>query len=526
MTSRCILFAEEARNNLLRGIENPVRAIRSSYGPLGRCTLFHRPPAAPEVLFDGLSITRKFIDTGSATRTGTTILGEALYNLDRQQGDGASTLALVIDEILRRAIKAVAAGHDPGELANALVRSAELAVSVVTDNIRAFSTREHTRGLALTAMMGERILTDILTQVADSLGDIMQIVVREGSGIETTTRILPGMSIDAGAVSPLLRCSGSGRVDVYTNPYVLLVDQHLESLGKLVPILEGFARSDKSLVILARNISGAALSTIIVNTRENNLKLTAIAIPEVSFRVFDVLGDISILTGGDIVSQQTGIGLDSLRPEMLGQLDRLEVYENSALLFGTYPNTEKLHIRRAAIQADIARNVNLSLDKERLELRLARLGGGIGEIHIASRSSADRKRQLILMKKAVNSLKSARHSGVVPGGGVTYRLAACSLIDNATGTGTRVTANRLLAQSLMAPEFALAKSANSGLTALESCVTRPGSRGLRTLDVLSGQLVDVWQHGLLDPAGLIIAVIRQSASVAATLIRTQASIRR
>ncbi|MDA7948542.1 MAG: hypothetical protein MPJ78_13835 [Hyphomicrobiaceae bacterium] len=524
MVPKTISFSANARSELCKGIELPARAIRAAFGPNGTGTIFHRPPAAPEVLFDGFSIAREVIATDPTARLASTTLKEVLFDLDREFGDGTSALALIADEIIRGARIAIEGGYDPGSLADALLRCAAMAAAENASNSVTYCQSSHARGIAETAAMGEHQLVEIVVQLSDELGPDARIMVKEGSGREITTRILPGMSLSAGHVSPQLQVNEPGEADVYYNPYVMLVDENIDDFGKLVPVLEGFAQKDKSLVVFARGISGPALAALVVNVRENGLKASAVAVPDVSSRVFDVLRDLAVLTGAEIVGQQTGYTLDRFLPHMLGRLERIEIQGNISILVGTAPDPEKLNAHRAELRAEIERNSYLSLDKERLESRLARLGGGIGEVLIAARSAPEQKRLTILARRAVNALFVARRSGVVPGGGAAYRNAAARLADNRAETDTELVAFRLLARALATPEHTLAaglKPANgvATLRALDK-TDHPHS----VLDLRSGEIVDAFQSELLEPAELVSEVILRAASMSATLIRAEVCI--
>ena len=509
----------DAQSKIAEGIEFSVRAIRSAFGPRGGSILFHRAPAPPEILCDGLSIARAVIATHPAARAGSLILKEALFELDRASGDGTSTLALIADEIMRGAKTAIRIGHDPGALASALQRGAAMAKAENANHSIKYCQPEHARAIVHTAAMGERQLTDAIARLSEELGADSLITVKEGFGHNITTRTLPGMSLPATHVSELLRGDEPGVADVYNNPSVMLVDQNIEEFGKLAPALEGFSRAGKSLIIFCRGLSGPALATLIVNVRENGLKASAIAVPESGSRVFDMLSDLAVLTGAGIVAKQTGYSLERFRPWMLGRLDRVEIRSNISLLFGAAPDRRKLESQRAELRAQIKRNATLSLDKERLKMRLARLSGGIGEIFVAAPGAPEQKRLITLAHKAVNALAAAQRSGVVAGGGAAYRISATCLADNRADTDTERAAFQLLARALAVPENTLAASLDPTNGRLGMRTQNQNGHPHCVLDLHSAKTVDAFQCGLLDPAELVCEVISRAVSMCTALIR-------
>ena len=512
----------DAQSKIAQGIEFSVRAIRSAFGPRGGSILFHRAPAPPEILCDGLSIARAVIATHPAARAGSLILKEALFELDRASGDGTSTLALIADEIMRGAKTAIRIGHDPGALASALQRGAAMAKAENALHSIRYYQPEHARAIVHTAAMGERQLTDAIARLSEELGADSLITVKEGFGHNITTRTLPGMSLPATHVSELLRGDEPGVADVadvYDNPAVMLVDQNIEEFGKLAPALEGFSRAGKSLIIFCRGLSGPALATLIVNVRENGLKASAIAVPESGSRVFDMLSDLAVLTGAGIVARQTGYSLERFRPYMLGRLDRVEIRSHTSLLFGTAPDPGKFESRREELRAQIKRNATLSLDKERLEMRLARLSGGIGEIFMAAPGAPEQKRLINLARRAVNALAAAQRSGVVAGGGAAYRISATCFANNHADTDTERAAFQLLARALAVPENTLAASLGPTNGRLGMRTQNQNGHPHCVLDLHSAKTVDAFQCGLLDPAELVCEVISRAVSMCTALIR-------
>ena len=521
-----IAFSFETRRRLIDGISIPVRAIGSAFGPMGRGSLFHRPPAAPQILFDGVSIVREFQPGGSVERQGWEILKETMYDLNRDLGEGASSLALITHGILVKSLPLIHAGYDPNILADSLLDlNREIGARLQTVGVP-FSDDAHALAIAKSAADADLDVAHHVIALSRRLGPGGQVLVKEGNGLEVREVVYPGMCLPAGLVSSALGKANHAGPDFYDDPHILLYDEAIEDFGGFTPILEGFSRSRKSLVILARNVTGIALGTLVVNIRNGGLQGAAIAVPEVGDRLFDLLEDIAVLTGGQVVSRRLGMCLQSMKPDMLGRARRVEVHANKCVLVCEAPDRRRLEARKQAIRDEILRVRYLSYDKEKLETRLARLTGGVAEVHVGAHSAPEQKQLVRRYQKSLHALQSAQRSAVVPGGGATYAHLA-SGIERQSKSGDRKTAAAaMLTWALRVPKSQLIKSVGGGSISLHGAEGNHPQPLQRVFDVCERAYVDSNEAGILDAAEITGEVVKRSVSAAATILRCEASVRK
>ncbi len=450
------------------------------------------------------------------------MLKETMYDLDRDLGDGVSSLGIITHGILVRSLPLIHSGHDPNNLANTLLdlgREIEARLQVIG---KSFNHDLHALAIAKSAADADLDIAHHVVALSNRLGPCGQLLVKEGNGTEVRDDVQAGMCLPAGLVSSALSKAYHDGSDCYDNPYILLHDEIIEDFGSFTRILEGFSRNHKSLVIFTKNITGAALGTLILNVHKEGLRGAAIAVPEVGDRLFDQLEDIAVLTGGEVVSERLGTDLRSVKPSMLGRAKRVEIHPNKCLMICEAPDRRRLEARKREIRNEIRRVRYLSYDKEKLEIRLARLTGGVAEVHVGAHSTPEQKQLVRRYQKSVHALRSAQRSAVVPGGGATYTHLASS-IERRTKNGDEP-APAVLAWALRVPEDQLIKSVGG-----DSMRPHGYARGLpqspqRVFDVCDRAYVNPAESGILDTTEIIGEVVKRSISLAATILRCEASV--
>jgi chaperonin GroEL len=509
----------QGRLCLAQGIRLAAKAIAPSFGPKGRTVLLHRPPAAPVLLTQGYDIARELAASCHGVEAhGARILKETLFEIDRDFGDGSSATALMMASIIAGAVPLAHAGHHMGEVAEALLEAASDLEGRI-DSYRIDSALDEIApGVAQTAARDDGLARHIATLFLE-LGKDAVIQVREGEGREIETDIRPGTTIEATLASRLLS-DAPDRIHVrLKDPYVLVADEEISDFGRLLPVLEGFATKQKSLLIVARDVTGAALQALVRNKTEAGMRVAALKISDVTERGFDALEDLTIATGAELLSDRFGTDLRKLRPQMLGRADEVVVESQFTTLLGGAARKETLENRRQEIRLRIARERYLDYDREQLELRLARLSRGFARLHVGGVTPADRSVRLTAARKAVAALGAAR-MGIVPGGGlVPLRLASGLTASNGSDMPRRA-AHRLARQALrQIPETLIGNAGEDPLL----WVGRLGETGKPNegLDLTSMAYGDLRRAGVLDPATMLAATIRRGFSAAATLLRAE-----
>lgn len=518
-----VVFSSDARRRLIRGMSIPVNAIASAFGPMGRSAIFHCPPASPEIVVDGLSIAREFQHTKSVERQGSRILYESMYDFDRDYGDGNSSLALIIHDIMVQSNMLLEAEFSPVQLVDSLFDSAKLIENRLEELSQPFDDDRHSIPICQTAAGDYIEVARKVDSLVRNLGPDGYVDVKEGYGLETSEMIYPGMTLPAGLVSSELKTSNFADADSYDEPFILLCDEKIEDFGRLVPILEGFARTDKSLVIICRDLVGSALATLIVNVKRAGLKAAAVAVPEVGDRVYEVLEDLAAFTAGTVVSQRLGYCLQSLRPEMLGRADRVEVDSNKCLFICKDLDRRMIDARKQAIRDDLRRVRYLSYDRERLQIRLARLSGGFAELRVGSHSLPERKQHMLRYQKALCALQSAKRSGVLPGAGSICAQIASQLDERARENSIGY---KILASALRRPLFQLIESVGIESTPGIRSDATGKSHSIQVFDVRKREYTENCNAEIYDSAEIVRAYIRCAVSIAGTLLKSGVSITR
>ncbi|MGH6882466.1 TCP-1/cpn60 chaperonin family protein [Hypericibacter sp.] len=502
---------------LAQGIQLAARAIAPSLGPKGRTVLLHRPPAPPVLLTHGYDIAREVAASCHGPEAhGARILKETLFEVDRDFGDGTSAVALMMASIVSAAVPLAQAGLDMGDVADALLELApDLQNKIQSYRIDA-RLDEIALAVARTAARDEEIANRIGALFLE-LGGETVIQVQEGEGRDIESDIRPGTTIEAALVSRHLS-DDSDRIQVrLKDPYILIADEEISDFGSLLPVLEGFATKQKSLLIVARDMTGVALQALVRNKTEAGLRVAALKIGSVAERGYDALEDLAIATGAELLSDRFGTDLRKMRPQMLGRAEEVKVEQNFTTVLGGAARGNALETRRKEIRQRIAGERYLSYDREQLELRLARLSRGFARLHIGGITSADRSIRLMAARKAVAGLQAAQ-GGVVPGGGTVFLHLAASLASGPSDDGARQAARRLARNALRQIPATMIGNAGEDppvwLGRLEGA--KKPADGLDLETMIFG---DLRRAGILDPASVLGVTIERAFSAAATVLR-------
>jgi chaperonin GroEL len=507
----------QGRLCLARGIQLAAKVIAPSFGPKGRAVLLHRPPAPPVLLTHGYDIARELAAScHDADAHGARLLKETLSEVDRDFGDGTSAVALMMGSIVKDAVPLAYAGHDMPGIADALLELAPgLQQQILSSRIEA-RFDAIAQAVARTAGRDDELANRIATLFVN-LGSDAVIQVQEGEGREVETDIRPGTTIEASLVSRHLS-DNPDRIEArLKDPYILVADEEISDFGMLLPILERFATKQKSMLIVARDVTGPALQALVRNKTEAGLRVAALKIANVAERGYDALEDLAIATGAELLSDRFGTDLRKMRPQMLGRADEVKVEQNFTTVFGGVARGDVLETRRKEIRQRIVGERYLSYDREQLELRLARLSRGFARLHIGGATSADRSMRLMAARKAVAGLQAAR-GGVVPGGGIVFLHLAASLASGPGDDGPHQVARRLARNALRQIPATMIGNAGEDpfvwLGRLDGA-KKPG----HGLDLETMTFGDLRRAGILDPASVLGATIERAFSAAATLLR-------
>jgi chaperonin GroEL len=520
-----IVTGTEARARLARGAFAVIRPIATALGPHGRGVMFHRPPAAPALLYDGYAIAREVCPERGIEALGAQIVKETLFDIDRDVGDGTATAAVLIGALLRAGSQAISAGHDPGRLADELLRVGGGVARGLSATATGRGVEDWLEGVAVTAAR-EPDVAALIADCSRQVGAEGVIKVEEGPGVRIEHTVAPGMAIRMTPVSTALYDAPDHVATRLDKPFVLVADDDIDSFGKLAPVLEGFARSNKALLIVARNLRADALAALVRNKTELGLRVGAIRVSEVGERGYEMLEDVAIATGAQMLSERLGVTIEQLRPPMLGRADEATVEGKLTTIVRGQGATDAIERRKAELRQAIERQKYLSLDRELLQERLARFSGGVARIMIGAPGEAPRRALLARAKKAVAAVQAARRTGVLPGGGTALLRASTGLDGCTTNEPAERAARHVLRTALRAVPAQLIR--NSGVEVVVPWLARIENEAAaqRGLDLARMEIVDLLRSAIVDPAQVVATALERAVSAAATLLRCEVAISR
>lgn len=513
-----------ARQALAQGVNQVVRPVGLSFGPLGRGVLQHCPPAAPSLLYDGYAIARAVAEEGGLGGLGSQIAKETLYEIDRDLGDGCSAAAVMIGALVFGGVRLAEAGFATGVLADHLIVLGNRAATIVDAAVCDADPEESLAGAAFAATRDHEVTT-ALAAAARRVSREGVIKIEEGPGLGVNSRFLDGMSLPASLASAALSDSTEKVEACLDRPYVMVADEDVQEFGALLPVLEGFARSGKALLIATRRVGGDALATLIRNKRELGLRVAAVKLTQVGERASETLSDLAVATGAEVVGACTGTAVDKIHPCMLGRAEEAVLTDALATVIGGGGSDEELEARRGELRRCIEREKYLSYDREQLEERLARLAGGVARLAVGAASASERSARIKAANKGVAAVRALRRGGVLPGGGVALVRAAEAVRREETDDLTRAAAIKLAAQALEAvPARMILNGGVEPARWLERLRAVDNPRV--GLDLNRFEITDMISAGIVDGSVIVSSGIKRAFSAAATLLRAEVGIAR
>lgn len=513
-----ILDQEVARHSLLASLALSAKAIGATLGPAARSVIADRNQAPPAVLNEGSAIATEAAGASGIQSLGARLLKEALFDMERDLGDGTTSLAVMTVALVRGGFAARAAGIHPQQMADAfLAESARLVRSL--GQYRIACDAGMYRNIAQSAS-GDQDLAGTISELFAETGVEGVIDIRPSDGRDVVVLSFDGFSFDAELVSPDLVTERSGSTAFLSKPHFLVADYDISEFGKLLPILDGFVRAKKALVIVARDVTGDARRTLVRNWDRQDFGVTAVKVGAVLGRGYAVLEDVAIATGAEFVTGARGLGLDGVKPGMLGRAAEFFLSREGARIVAPEGKPAAIAARRRELKAALQRQKYLSLDRERLERRAACLGSRYRRVHVGGASLPERETRLSAARRCAAALRLAGTGGVVPGGGAVFLRLAQELDHRTQGTAADRAIRSAMAGGLRAVPTRILT--NAGLESAEwlgQVAARAGGE-IFGVDVLRREVVAMAGAGILDPSPVVGAVIRRAFSLAATILRS------
>ncbi len=518
--AKIIAFDEEARRGLERGMNILADAVKVTLGPKGRNVVLDKKWGAPTITNDGVSIAKEIELEDPYEKIGAELVKEVAKKTDDVAGDGTTTATVLAQALVREGLRNVAAGANP----MALKRGIEAAVTGVVEHIgKAAKDVETKEQIASTASISaaDDTVGEIIAEAMDKVGKEGVITVEESNTFGLELELTEGMRFDKGYISPYFVTDPERMEAVLDDPYVLVVNSKIASVKDLLPLLEKIMQGGKPLAIIAEDVEGEALATLVVNKIRGTFKSVAVKAPGFGDRRKAMLADIAILSGGQVISEEVGLKLESAGVELLGRARKVVVTKDETTIVEGAGDSDQIAGRVNQIRAEIEKS-DSDYDKEKLQERLAKLAGGVAVIKVGAATEVELKERKHRIEDAVRNAKAAVEEGIVAGGGVALLQAAVAAFDKLDLAGDEATGALIVKLALEAPLKQIAINAG-----LEGGVVAEKVRNLPTghgLNAATGEYVDMIKTGIIDPAKVTRSALQNAASIAALFLTTEAVI--
>ncbi len=522
MAVKEIKFGNEARSKMLNGVSILAKTVKVTLGPKGRNVILDKSFGAPKITKDGVSVAKEIELADKFENMGAQLVKEVAQKTADKAGDGTTTATVLAEAIIKEGCKAVAAGMNPMDLKRGIDMAVEAVVEDVKSRSTAIKTSEEIAQVGTISANGDRTIGEYLAQAMEKVGNEGVITVEDAKGLETELEVVEGMQFDRGYLSPYFVTNPEKMNCEYDNPFILLYDKKLSNLQPLVPVLEAIVQSARPLLIIAEDIEGEALATLVVNRIRGGLKVCAVKAPGFGDRRKAMLEDIAILTGGQVISEDLGMKLENITLDMLGTSKKVEITKDDTTIIDGDGVKEFIKSRVEQIRKQIE-ETSSDYDREKLQERLAKLSGGVAVIKVGGASEVEVKEKKDRIDDALHATRAAVKEGVVAGGGVALLYATRALDKvNPENQDQRVGVD-IIRKAIQAPIRQIAENAgvDGAVVAgkvLESKDTNFG------YNAQSGEYVDMVKSGIIDPTKVVRTALQDAASVGGLLITTESMV--
>ncbi|MBN9305297.1 MAG: chaperonin GroL [Devosia sp. 67-54] len=521
MAAKDVKFSTDARDKMVRGVNILANAVKVTLGPKGRNVVIDKSFGAPRITKDGVTVAKEVELEDKFENMGAQMVRSVASKTNDVAGDGTTTATVLAQAIVNEGVKLVAAGMNPMDLK----RGIDLAVNEVVDNLskakKTISSNSEVAQVGTISANGEKSIGEMIANAMQKVGNEGVITVEEAKTAETELDVVEGMQFDRGYLSPYFVTNAEKMTAVLEEPVILLHEKKLSNLQAMLPILEAVVQSQRPLLIVAEDIEGEALATLVVNRLRGGLKVAAVKAPGFGDRRKAMLEDIAILTGGQVISEELGIKLENVTLDMLGTAKRVEIAKETTTIVDGAGSKADIEGRVAQIKAQIEETTS-DYDKEKLQERLAKLAGGVAVIKVGGATEVEVKEKKDRVDDALNATRAAVEEGIVPGGGVALLRAASAL--KAKGENADQTAGiNLVKRALQEPVRQIVQNAGDEGSVVVGKILENSNQNYG-YDAQTGEYGDMIQMGIVDPVKVVRTALQDAASVASLLITTEAMI--
>jgi len=517
-----IQFDIEAREGLKKGVDALANAVKVTLGPKGRNVIVGKSFGGPQVTKDGVTVAKEIDLEDSLENMGAQMVKEVASKTNDLAGDGTTTATILAQSIVNEGLKNVTAGANPMDLK----RGVDKAVSVIVDELNKSAktvgnSSEKIQQIASISANNDSAIGDLITQAFEKVGKEGVITVEEAKGTDTYVDVVEGMQFDRGYLSPYFVTNSEKMESDLESPYILLYDKKISAMKDLLPILEPVAQSGKPLLVIAEDVDGEALATLVVNKLRGALKIAAVKAPGFGDRRKAMLEDIAILTGGTVISEERGFNIENTTIDMLGSAERVTIDKDNTTIVNGSGEKKEIQARVGQIKSQIETTTS-DYDKEKLQERLAKLAGGVAVLYVGAASEVEMKEKKDRVDDALHATRAAVEEGIVAGGGVALIRARKQLDKIKSSNDDELTGIQIISRALEAPLRTIVENAGGeGSVVVAKILDGKGGFGY---DAKSEKYVDLFESGIIDPKKVTRVALENAASVAGMILTTECAL--
>jgi chaperonin GroEL len=521
MAAKEIRFSEDARARMLRGVNVLANAVKATLGPKGRNVVLDKSFGAPTITKDGVSVAKEIELADKFENMGAQMVKEVASKTSDVAGDGTTTATVLAQTLIREGLKAVAAGMNPMDLKRGIDKAVHGAVAELKNLSKPCSTSKEIAQVGSISANSDTNIGDLIAKAMEKVGKEGVITVEEGSGLDNELDVVEGMQFDRGYLSPYFINNQQSMQAELEDPYILLHDKKVANVRELLPVLEGVAKSGKPLLIVAEEVEGEALATLVVNTIRGIVKVCAVKAPGFGDRRKAMLEDMAILTGGQVISEEVGLSLEKATIKDLGRAKKIQVSKENTTIIDGAGESKNIEARIKQIKAQIEETTS-DYDREKLQERVAKLAGGVAVIKVGAATEVEMKEKKARVEDALHATRAAVEEGVVPGGGVAL-IRALDAIKKLKGDNEDQNHGILIAKRAMeSPLREIVANAGEEPSVVLNKVA--GGKGNYGYDAQTGEYGDMIEFGILDPTKVTRTALQNAASIAGLMITTEAMV--
>lgn len=522
MSAKELKYSENARNSILAGVNALANAVKVTLGPKGRNVVIQKAFGAPHITKDGVSVAKEIELENAFENMGAQLVKEVAQKTNEDAGDGTTTATVLAQAVYREGVKLVAAGHNPMDLK----RGIDLATNAVIEKLRTMSkkidTTQDIANVGTISANNDKEIGSLISEAMEKVGKEGVITIEESKTAETMLDVVEGMQFDRGYVSPYFVTNPERMEANFENPYILITDKKISSMKELLPTLEKVVQTGKGIIILAEDIEGEALTTLVVNKLRGTLNVAAVKAPGFGDRRKEMLKDIAILTGGQVISEELGMSLETVTLQDLGSCKRITIDKENTVIVDGAGNKADVDSRVAAIRSQIAETTS-DYDKEKLQERLAKLAGGVAVIRVGAPTESEMKEKKDRVEDALNATRAAVEEGIIVGGGAAL-LHASVVLDSLKGENDEQNAGiKIIKRAIQEPLRQIAFNAGLDGAVVVNKIVESNNANFG-FNAREDKYEDLVKAGIIDPTKVTRSALQNAASIAGLMLTTETMI--